>query len=213
MAIVQNPVTGRTRKKLGNVVFSKSFGKNTMRSKAESVKNPKTPGQVNQRSKFALMVSTSRVLLGMIRISFQNMAKGKSAFNAFMQTNIKTAIIGTPGNYSIDWAVLIMAKGPLFQSQNFVAGNDLAGKVKRTWTPPYNPLDISNNDKLYTATYNETKNEWAYSESATIRSIGTDEQSVPSAWTGDSVHVYSFFISPDGKQCSDSVYSGTVVVS
>jgi hypothetical protein len=212
MAIVQNPITGRTKKKFGNAVFSKQFGKNTLRTKPLEVKNPKTPGQVNQRSKFKLMVFTSRVLLGMIRISFQNMAIGKSAFNAFMQANIKTAITGVPGNYIISFPDLKVAKGPLFQVQNLVAGNDLASKVKRTWDIPINPLDTSNNDKLYNVAYNPTKNEWSYGQPGTLRSAGTDEQGVPANWTGDTVHVYTFFISPDGRQCSDSIYSGTVVI-
>ena len=212
MSIVQNPITGRTKKKFGNAVFSKQFGKNTMRAKPVSVKNPKTFGQVNQRSKFKLIVFISRVLLGMIRISFQNMAKGKSAFNAFMQANIKTAITGVPGNYSISWPDLIIAKGPLFKSQNLVAAVDQAVKIKRTWTPPVNVLDSSNNDKLFTVAYNITKDEWSYGESGTFRSAGIDEQGVPADWSGSNVHVYTFFISTDGRQCSDSVYSGIVVI-
>jgi len=213
MAIVQNPITGRSKKKFGNAVFSTQFGQNVMRTKALEVKNPKTPGQVNQRSKFKLMVFMSRILLGMIRVSFQNMAKGKSAFNAFMQANIKTAITGTPGNYVISYPDLLLAKGPLFQAQNFLAGNDIAGKIKRTWTPPTDPLDASNSDKLYTIAYNETKGEWSYGQTSTLRSAGIDQQTVSAPWVGDTVHVYSFFVSTDGKQCSDSVYSGTVVIS
>jgi hypothetical protein len=213
MAIVQNPITGRTKKKFGNAVFSKQFGKNTLRTKPIEVKNPRTPGQVNQRSKFKLMVFQSRLLIGMIRISFQNMAIGKSAFNAFMQANIKTAITGIPGNYTINYPALIVAKGPLFQVQNLVAGNDLAGKVKRTWDIPTDPLDPSNSDKLYNVAYNVTKNEWSYGQPGTLRSAGTDEQGVPANWSGNTVHVYTFFISSDGKKCSDSIYSGTVVIS
>ena len=212
MAIVQNPITGRSRKKFGNAVFSKFYDKNIIRAKPNSVKNPKTPGQVNQRSKFKLMVATSRTLLGMIRISFQNMAKNKSAFNAFMQTNIKTAITGTPGNYSISWADLIIAKGPLLKPQNLVVAIDQVAKIKRTWTIPFNSLDVSNYDKLFNVAYNITKDEWSYGEPGTLRSAGTDEQGLPPDWSGSTVHVYTFFISVDGKQCSDSVYSSTVVI-
>ena len=212
MAIVQNPITGRTKKKFGSAVFSKQFGKNVMRTKPLEVKNPKTPGQVNQRSKFKLMVFVSRQLMGLIRISFQNMAIGKSAFNAFVSANIKTAITGVPGNYSIDWPLLKISKGPLFQSSNLVAAVDQAAMIKRTWNPPINPDDISNSDKLFTIAFNITKNEWSYGQSVTIRSAASDEQGVPASWAGDTVHVYTFFISPDGKQCSDSVYSGTVVI-
>jgi len=212
MAIVQNPITGRTKKKFGNAVFSKQFGKNIMRAKAMDVKNPKTVGQVNQRSKFKLMVSISRELLGMIRISFQNMAIGKSAFNAFMQTNIKTAITGSAGSYAISYPDLIIAKGPLFKSQNLVASVDQVAKIKRTWSVPLNPLDPSNYDKLFNVAFNVTKNEWSYGEPGTLRSAGTDEQGVPPDWSGSTVHVYTFFINITGKQCSDSVYGGMLTV-
>ena len=212
MAIVQNPVTGRTKKKMGNVVFSKNFDKNTMRSKPISVKNPKTPGQVNQRSKFKLMIFTSRVLLGMIRISFQNMAIGMSAFNAFFKANVKTAITGVPGNYSISWPLLLIAKGPLDKPKNLVASIDHPASIKRTWSPPISPLDVTNSDKLFTVAYNITKDEWSYGESGTLRSAGTDEQGVPAYWSGSTVHLYTFFVTANGKQCSDSIYSGTVVI-
>ena len=40
MAIVQNPITGRTRKKFGTAVFSKHYENNTMRSRPIQVDNP-----------------------------------------------------------------------------------------------------------------------------------------------------------------------------
>jgi hypothetical protein len=213
MAIVQNPITGRTKKKLGNVVFAKQFGKNTIRSKPLEVKNPQTIGQVNQRTKFKLMVYTSRVLLGMLRISFQNMAIGKSAYNAFFHTNFKTAITGSPGNYSINWPALIVAKGNLLEKTPLMTVSiDQTASIKRTWIPPFNSLDPSNSDKLFNVAYNITKDEWSYGEPGTLRSVGTDEQGVPPAWSHDSVHVYTFFLSADGKHCSDSVYGGLVTI-
>ena len=57
MAIVQNPITGRTKKAFGSAVFAKQYGKNTMRTKPLEVKNPKTLKQKMQRSKFSLMVA------------------------------------------------------------------------------------------------------------------------------------------------------------
>jgi len=56
MAIVQNPITGRTRKKFGTEVFSKHYENNTMRSRPIQVSNPQTEGQVRQRSIFAQTV-------------------------------------------------------------------------------------------------------------------------------------------------------------
>lgn len=212
MAIVQNPVTGRTKQKFANAVFSKQFGKNTMRSKPIDVKNPKTPGQINQRSKFSIIVAEARKLLSMLKVSFQNAAIGMSAFNVFVKDNIKTAITGLPGSYAIDYSLLKIAKGPLAQTNNVGSGSDLASKVKRTWSPPIDPLDTANLDLLFCASFNEDKNEWFYGKSLTTRDAGTDQQTVPATWSGDTVHVYTFFVNPAGNQCSDSVYSDTIVV-
>ena len=212
MAIVQNPITGRTKNKFASAVFSKQFGKNTMRSKPIEVKNPRTQDQVSQRKKFSLIVALARLILSMIHIAFQNMAIGMSAFNAFVSANIKTAITGTPGNWSIDYALLTISKGPLFKTTTVDGAPELNGSIKRTWDPPIDPLDPSNLDLIYVASYNKIKNQWLFGKTAVARSVGEASQTVPAAWVGDTVHVYSFFINPDGNQCSDSNYSGTVVI-
>ena len=59
-AVTQNSIIGRTRGKVGGVVFSKWRGLNTLRSKPESVKNPKSPGQLFQRKKLTLLVELYR---------------------------------------------------------------------------------------------------------------------------------------------------------
>ena len=212
MAIVQNPITGRTKKKFGTAVFAKQFGKNTMRTKPMEVKNPRTTGQVNQRNKFSLMVAEGRKVNTMLKVSFHNMALEMTPFNVFIKQNIKTAITGAPGSYAIDYSLLIIAKGPLFKTSGIHAGAALAKSVKRTWDPPIDPADPSNLDLLYVASYNESKNEWFYSKTTVTRQTGLHQQTVPDSWVGDTVHVYSFFVSPDGRQNSDSDYSGTVVV-
>ncbi|MCK9613262.1 MAG: DUF6266 family protein [Bacteroidales bacterium] len=213
MAIVQNPITGRTKQKFGTAVFSKQFSKNTMRTKPIEVKNPRTPDQVNQRNKFSLMVAEGRRLLTMLKVSFQNMTTDMSAFNVFIKNNIKTAITGLPGSYAIDYSLLLIAKGPLYKTSNITAGNELASKVKRSWIPPIDPVDPANLDLLYVATYNEDKKEWFYSATTTTRITGVDQQDIPATWAGDTVHVFSFFVNPDGNQSSDSVYSGTVEIT
>jgi hypothetical protein len=212
MAIVQNPITGRSRKKFANAVFSEIFGKNIIRAKPLKVRNPKTTKQENQRTKFKLIVKTSRSVLALICYSFKNMAKGKSAFNAFMEANIKTAITGSTGNWSINYNNLMVANGPAIPPQSLTASVDMAAKIKRTWQIPIDPTDVTNTDLLYYAVYNSVVNEWYYGPSTTARSVGIDEQPVPTSWSGNKVFVYSFFVTADGSQCSQSVCSGSVTL-
>ncbi|OFX58742.1 MAG: hypothetical protein A2046_17155 [Bacteroidetes bacterium GWA2_30_7] len=212
MAIVQNPITGRTKKKFGTAVFSKQFGSNTMRSKPVDVKNPNTPGQKAQRSKFALMIDTARSVLELIKVSFQGEAVGMSAFNAFISYNIKNAVTGTPGNATIDFSKLLIAKGSLLKCPEIIGSSASAHTVTRIWDPPIDPESISSDELLSTVTFNVDRKLWLIENSCALRSLGTYTQTLPVSWSNDEVHVYSFFVSPDGRKNSDSIYGGLITV-
>ena len=87
MAIVQNPITGRTKKKFGTAVFSKQFGKNVMRSKPIEVKNPQTEGQVTQRNKFATTVFLVKQVLPLINDVYAGSLRKMSPFNKITSIN------------------------------------------------------------------------------------------------------------------------------
>ena len=212
MAIVQNPITGRSKNKFGTAVFSKQFGKNTMRTKPIEVKNPKTPDQVNQREKFSLMVSTARLLLNFIRVSFKNSTTKMSPYNVFVSHNLKNAIIGLPGSFEIDYPNLMVSKGTIFMPVGVVAGSELSGKVKRNWSVPLDPSDPSNSDLLVCLVYNIDKALWLHEFTTTMRSVGVYQQTVPADWSSDEVHVYTLFTDSAKAHSSDSVYSGIVTV-
>ena len=101
MAIVQNPITGRTRKKFGTAVFSKHYENNTMRSKPIQVANPRTEGQVRQRSKFAQTVDLIRQVLPVVNDAYSNTLKNMSPFNKIVSLNVKN-IFGE-GTNEIDY--------------------------------------------------------------------------------------------------------------
>lgn len=91
MAIIQNPLIGRSKNKLGNSVFSTQFGKNVLRSKPLKVKNPRTPKQVEQRKKFKAMVFLFRKLVPIINEAYGHSVKGMSPFNKMLSWNMKNA--------------------------------------------------------------------------------------------------------------------------
>jgi hypothetical protein len=212
MAIVQNPITGRTKNKFGSAVFAKQFGKNTMRTKPIEVKNPRTPDQVNQRNKFSLMIGTARSILDTLRVSFKSEAVKMTAFNSFVSNNIKTAIIGAPGNYEVDYPNLLVSKGSLVKPLNPVATSTVAATISRTWTPPLNSTDGANTDLLGCLNYNVDKNLWIAEITSTQRSAGICQEVVPANWSGDDVHTYTFFVNAKKNKSCDSVYTGIVNV-
>lgn len=212
MAIVQNPITGRTRGKFATAVFSKQFGKNTMRSKAIQVSNPRTQLQREQRSKFSLMVELSRMFLPFLKTSFKQVAVGMSQFNMFMKTNIQNVISGTYPDYEIDFAQLKVSKGTLTGTDTGDATAIAGHKVDFSWADNTGVGDALATDKVMALIIN-------YDRKAVVQDITTKSRddlalslTVPADWAGDTVYVYIAFSTVAKDKFSDSSFLGELVV-
>lgn len=208
MAIVQNPITGRSRGKFATAVFSKQFGKNTMRSKPIQVSNPRTPKQLEQRAKFSLMVELSRMFLPFINTSFTQVAVGMSEFNMFMKTNIRNVITGSYPDYTIDFSKLIVAKGTLTGVENGTATAAAGHLLNLTWDDNSGIADALATDIAMVLAINFDKGAVAQDLSTKTRTDGSLALTVPADWVGDKAYVYIAFMSEDGYKISDSSYLG-----
>lgn len=212
MAIVQNPITGRTKGKFSTAVFSKQFGKNTMRSKPISVHNPKTQLQREQRSKFSLMVEQARHFMDFIRMGFKQAAVGMSQFNVFMQSNISDVITGTYPDYAIDYTKLIVAKGTLTGAESTTVTADVGHKVTVSWADNSGTGDALATDKAMILLINPNSKK-VFQDVTTKTRLNTSIQfTVPSSWVGHAVYAYVSFINEAGNRVADSVYVGTTNV-
>lgn len=212
MAIVQNPVTGRTKQKFATAVFSKQFGKNTMRSKPVEVANPKTLLQRQQRAKFTLMVELSRIILSFIRLGFKQVAIGMSQFNVFMKSNIKEVIAGTYPNYSIDFTKLIVAKGTLTGADTPEATAETGNKVAIVWIDNSDSGDAEATDNALALIINHEKKSIKTDTISKTRADELLEITVPASWIGDTVHVYLSFFKDATNAVANSAYVDSVTV-
>ncbi|MDD3875803.1 MAG: DUF6266 family protein [Bacteroidales bacterium] len=212
MAIVQNPITGRSKKKFGTAVFSKQFGKNTMRTKPIEVSNPKTVLQKQQRSKFTLMVALSRMFLSFIRIGFKQVATSMSQFNMFMKTNIKEVISGTYPNYAIDFTKLKVCKGTLMGVDSGTAAAAAGRLVNFTWVDNTGTGDALETDKALQLVINYDKGAVLQDTTTKTRIDEAASLTAPASWVGDDVYVYLAFMDESGYKVADSSYLGTVTI-
>ena len=212
MAIVQNPITGRTKKKFGTAVFSKQFGKNTMRTKPIEVRNPKTLLQKQQRAKFTLMVALARMFMGFIRIAFKQVAIGMSAFNAFVSDNITNVITGVYPAYSIDFTQLIVSKGTLTGADNGTAAAVAGRKVDIGWDDNSGNGDALATDNAMALLINYTKKAIMQDSTTKTRVDAVLEFIVPASWIGDDVHAYLAFKTPASDKVADSKFLATVTI-
>ncbi len=212
MAIVQNPITGRSKKKFGTAVFSRQFGKNTMRTKPVEVSNPKTLAQRQQRSKFSLMVALSRMFMPFIRLGFKQVAVSMSQFNMFMKTNIYDVITGAYPNYAIDFTKLIVSKGTLMGVEDGAAAAAAGKLVNISWTDNSGTGDAQATDKALQLIINYEKGKVFQDVTTKTRTDESAAVTVPASWVGDQVYVYLAFQDATGYKVADSSYLGTVTI-
>ena len=183
-----------------------------MRTKAESVKNPKTPKQLEQRAKFSLMVDLSRMILGFLRTGFKQAAIGMSAFNVFMKTNIHDVISGTYPSYTIDFTKLIVSKGSLTGVVGGSATANAGHKVTIAWTDNSGTCDALATDKALALIINYDKRQVAIDTTTKTRTDATNQITVDPSWVGDDVYVYLAFMNEAGAKIADSSYLDTLTI-
>ncbi len=212
MAIVQNPITGRTRGKFASAVFSKQFGKNTMRSKPIQVANPRTQLQKEQRAKFALMVELSRMFLPFLKTSYKQSAVGMSEFNMFMKSNIKNVISGTYPDYAIDFSELQVSKGSLTGADMASAAAAAGSKINVIWNDNTGMADAQDSDKVMALVINPEKGTAFSSIAEKTRADEALEINLPADWVGDDVYAYLVFKAADTIKTSNSSFLGDITV-
>lgn len=154
---VNHYIYSGARGSYGGVVEQKWLDKQVLRTKPTSVSNPNTVAQQLQRTKFSKMQALSRILSVVFSIGLRSMATSMTLFNAFMTSNLKTALTGsTPETVEIDYNALIVAKGSAFPVQDLTVTDDAANsRLNVTWNDPNGPA-IPANSPAYCAAVHPT---------------------------------------------------------
>jgi hypothetical protein len=181
MAIVQNPITGRTRKSFGTAVFAKQFDKNTMRTKPLQVKNPKTVKQLTQRKKFSTIISVIRPVKSVINDIYAGNISGMSPFNKITSINLKNAFSGNPPVLDQKKLVLCTFNGSTVDNVTITAEANQVMKID--WSPNTTIAEELASSISFVM-FNCTSNESVYFHNIALRSAGTANVSVPKTWVG-----------------------------
>ena len=212
MGKISQGILGGFSGKVGNVIGGNWKGIDYMRVKPANVANPKTEGQVDQRSKFSTVLQFLQPLQGFLKVGFHAYAVKMTEFNSAMSYNVKNAITGEYPDYAIDFESALVSRGALTGALNPEASSPGLGQVQFNWADNSNDGNASPTDKAMVLVYNPVKNEAVYVTDGPERSTGTHTLTVPDNYSGDTVHAFIAFINEE-NEVSNSKYVGEVVVS
>ena len=209
MGTIKQGILGGFSGKVGTVIGSSWKGISYMRGQAQHIKNPRSAGQVDQRSKFNLALNFLQPNVPYIRIGYKSQAAKQTEFNAAMSYIVKNAITGTSPNYALDYTKVMVSRGGLTQVTDAAASWAAAtSKLTITWTDNSGVGTALATDKAMPFVYNKDKNETIYNTEGATRTTHTMDITVPSDWVGDKVEVYLGMVSEDGTLVADSIYLG-----
>ncbi|RDK87373.1 DUF6266 family protein [Marinirhabdus gelatinilytica] len=209
MGVISQGILGGVSGKVGNVVGASWKGIDYLRIKPSNVANPRTEGQVSQRTKFALTLSYLQPNLGFIKAGYKGYAVQKTEFNAAMSYVLNNAVGGTAPNFTIDYSLALLSRGNLSSALNPATDLTTAGQVTFTWDDNSAEGNANVTDKAMVLVYNPGKKESMYILDGADRTAGSQTITIPSTYAGDTVELFMAFVSADGSQVSNSIYLGS----
>jgi len=213
MGKISQGVLGGFSGKVGNVVGGSWKGIDYMRIMPASVANPRTQGQVDQRSKFSTVLRFLQPITDFLRVGFKLYAKKMTQFNNAMSFNLLNAITGAYPNYSIDYPNALISRGNLTGALNPAVLSTSPGSVDFSWDNNSGSGNAQGTDKALLVIYNPAKDQSVYETEGASRNTTSDSLTVPSEYSGDTVEAFIGFISEDGRSVANSIYIGSVTIA
>lgn len=201
MGIIRRGILGGFSGKVANVVGSSWKGIAVMRALPLSVTNPKTVGQVEQRSAFSIISKfASSILTVWVKPLWDRSAQSMSGYNAFIQQNVD--IVKADVDLNIE--NLTMAKGKLGATPVSAIVVSASNEINLNWDKVPSGSYQMSTDRLYLLVFDKD-NKLIASSSGTVKR--EDEilmvDNVPTT-SGDNYYIVSCFAREDGTIVGDA---------
>lgn len=144
MAIVQNPITGVTRKLFATSIFQYYYGKNIMRSKPLVYHDKNSLAQQKVRNYFKQLNFIGSEFKNIIYYNFKKNSLDLSPYNFFMKKNYDNYYLDNLGIKQFDFTKIILSEGTL-NNINVVSFSKFDDKTIRLTIDFDNSILIENN--------------------------------------------------------------------
>jgi Family of unknown function (DUF6266) len=200
---INGPFSG----KVGPVVGYMLGNQAVIRSLPGRSRKPLTAKQLHQRKKFALMNDFLGQLQSLLNLTFASIAVNMTGSNKAFSYNVMNAIRGFYPDISIDYKMVLLGRGdlPNVESVKTIPTGDM--KLEFIWTDNSGTGKAKSTDKAFAAVYNEELNDWEYGLNLATRKDGSCVIDI-STYQNKPAHGYLGFMTEDGKDVTDTIYTG-----
>ena len=203
MATYDHGVHGAFHGTIGKIVGSQWKGKAVMKIRPSKTNRTATTKQLNQRTKFGIMMRFLNANRKLIRVGYNSYANKVTEVNVAMAENIKTAMIGESPDYAIDYALIQLSKGTLPGLHGGGVVSSAAHTLTISWTNNSDFMGAHPTDKLYVGVYDPETNRSQTFSTIAERQNPNVVLNITSDWSGKQLEVYTFFKVSDGTVVED----------
>lgn len=205
MAVTQNNLIGAARGSAGNMTFSSWKGLNVLKNKPASVANPRSDGQVAQRSVITQLVAIFRQVPSALRTAFRQYATGMSAYNAFVKYNADEAFTISGAVATFVASSFNAAKGTLGALVDFARTLDTGRTYDFTWTDNTGESNANASDIFHVLVISSNGLEVYEEDTTRTRAQASGSVTIPGSWSLTGARFCGYFVKADGSMASDSV--------
>ena len=211
MGTIKKGILGGFSGTVGTVVGGNWTGIDYMRSKGNRRPGNFSAAQLEQQAKFGLMMKFLRTFGSLLSITFNDFANGITGPNAALAYNIRNAITGVYPAFTINYSLVMLSRGSLQNASAPAAVAGTAGKINFSWTDNSGTGTAMATDQAILFVYCPATGQTVYINNGAARNTAAQVLDVP-GFSGKTVQTWIAFITADGLEVSDSLYTGSVVV-
>jgi hypothetical protein len=208
MGIISKGILGGFSGTVGTVIGGSWKGISYMRSKPAPVTREPSLPQLAQQLRFSAAVRFVQTLTPLVHTSFKSYAVKMTGFNNAVSYNMKNALTGTYPDYKVNYSLALVCRGDLPNAQA-PAATATGSIVYYTWTPNDGVGKAGPDDRAILVVYCPARMQCIYTIAAADRSAAAGSIEVPS-FAGQKVHTWIGFLSANGRDVSNSIYTGEI---
>ena len=211
MATIINGILGSFTGTAGNVSGYMRNGKNFVRSRRRKSSAPMTPKRLAQQQKIKVCNEFTKPFCGtgFFNKTFPAYDHSGTGFNRATSAIMNLAIVGVYPDTAIDYAQVLISKGPLPAAKNVSTAVGSDGNLLFTWEDNTGTGSAKANDKSILEIYFPGDNTALFSIGAAVRKDGQALMGMPNV-NGKTAETWIGFLSNDEEDAANSTYSGKV---
>lgn len=211
MAIFEKGILGGFSGKVGPIVGTTWKGRDVIRSRASRRKTDSSVAQIDQQLKFSTGLTFLQPMTDLVGVTFRGYAKDQTAFNSALSYTLKNAIGGKTPDYVINYKAALVSRGTLPNATS-PAATVTDKTVYFTWVDNSGIGNAASTDNAVLVVYCKELKTAICNWAGPQRSEGAASVDV-TRLSGQTVETWIGFISANGKEVADSIYTGSLEIA